>query len=51
MESWKKIEDGDEGPWSWTDYHDHDGNVYRIYNLMINPATPNAFMTKDDGKE
>ena len=42
--SWTKKEDKYDGPWSWTEYTDHDGNVYKIYDMMTMPATPNAYI-------
>lgn len=44
---WAKIEDKSDGPLSWTEYTDFDGFVYTIYNMMIAPATPNAYMVSD----
>lgn len=47
---WKRVEDKSNGPVSWTEYTDHDGMVYAIYNMMMCPATPGAYMKidKDD---
>lgn len=47
---WKKIEDKSSGPVSWTEYTDYDGMVYTIYNMMMCPATPSAYMKKDENE-
>jgi hypothetical protein len=44
---WAKIEDKSDGPLSWTEYTDHDGYVYTMYDMMTNPATPGAYMFVD----
>ena len=45
--SWTKIEDGSDDKLSWTDYTDYNGMVYRIYNLISYPSTPNAYLFLD----
>ena len=37
-EGWIKIENRSDGPQSWTEYTDHDGFVYIIYDVRINPG-------------
>lgn len=39
---WAKIEDKSDGPLSWTEYTDHDGHVYTIYDMMIEPGFSEA---------
>ena len=38
IKSWSKIEDKYSGEWSWTEYTDHRGKVYIIYNLIPEPG-------------
>jgi len=40
---WAKVEDKSKGPLSWTEYTDHNGFVFTIYDMMIYPATPDAY--------
>jgi len=44
---WAKIEDKSDGPLSWTEYTDHNGYVYTIYDMMTAPPTPGAYMKLD----
>ena len=48
---WAKIEDKSDGPLSWTEYTDHNGYVYTIYDIMTAPATPGAYMKLDKYSE
>ena len=38
--SWVKVEDKSDGPASWTEYTNHDGDMYKIYDMIPEPATP-----------
>jgi len=42
---WTKIENKSNGPLSWTEYTDHDGFVFKIYNSIMNPGFSGATMT------
>tara|TARA_X000000368_G_scaffold393151_1_gene358617 strand:- start:507 stop:653 length:147 start_codon:yes stop_codon:yes gene_type:complete len=46
--SWDKIKDKSDGSLSCTEYTDHDGNVYKIYDMKIYPSTPNAYINQTD---
>ena len=48
---WAKIEDKSDGPLSWTEYTDHNGYVYTIYDMMTAPPTPGAYMKLDKDSE
>jgi len=45
---WAKIEDKRNGEVSWTEYTDHDGFVYIIYDLMSCPAFEGAIIDLDN---
>ena len=44
---WVKVEDKSNGPLSWTEYTDHNGMVFTIYNMMIEPGFKGAIMKTD----
>jgi hypothetical protein len=44
---WAKVEDKSDGPSSWTEYTDHDGYVYIMYDMMINPGFSGTHMFYD----
>jgi ABC-type lipoprotein release transport system permease subunit len=48
---WAKIEDKSDGPLSWTEYTDHNGYVYIIYDMMIAPGFAGAYMKSDKDSE
>jgi len=35
---WNKVVEHSNGPLSWTCYHDYNGYVYTIYDMMIQPG-------------
>jgi hypothetical protein len=41
---WAKVEDKSDGPLSWTEYTDHNGYVYTIFDMMIEPGFSEAKM-------
>ena len=43
-EGWIKIENRSDGPQSWTEYTDHDGFVYIIYDMRIYPGFSDSKM-------
>lgn len=48
---WAKIEKGGSGELQWTDYVDHEGNEFRIYDLIPEPGFPGAFLEKKENKD
>lgn len=45
---WAKIEDKSSGPDSWTEYTDHDGFVFTIFNMRMNPGFSGAYLSSDE---
>ncbi len=41
---WAKVEDKSDGPSSWTEYTDHDGNTFMMMDMLTMPSTPGAYM-------
>lgn len=48
---WAKIEQGGSGELQWTDYVDHEGNEYRIYDLITAPGFSGAYLNKKEDKD
>jgi len=38
MKKWLKIEDKSNGVLSWTEYTDHNGYIFIIYDMMMSPG-------------
>ena len=45
---WKKVEDKSDGPYSWTEYTDYDGFIFKIFNIMMDPGFSDAKLIQKD---
>lgn len=43
---WAKIEDGQDALSTYTEYTDHDGTVYKLYDLRMMPGFKEAIIKK-----
>jgi hypothetical protein len=48
---WAKIEKGGHNELQWTDYTDHNGEVFRLYDLIPDPGFPYTFLDKKEDKD
>ena len=45
---WAKIEEKSYGSISWTEYTDHNGYIFMIYDMMAYPGFKDAKMINND---